>query len=143
MITIIFTVVLIYGIYSNFRMLAALSKYVFTDFSSTRHFLQYFFLANAIFLFWARKKAGWYLLVIANSYFLVGFGWFFYKYYTWKYVFKPLSPFSIAAGIFFFCGTLYVLCDPPVRGVYGVDKKKMGIVIFLGSFLALVLLAWQ
>jgi hypothetical protein len=112
------------------------------DFPTALYFLPLVLIPTATIFFYLKKKIGWTLFVMFLTYnsissiytliIMVKMQQSGFSYPSW------LFPTASVGTIFFFIGSLWVICKADIRGVYGISKKAMlNTIGFIGVITAL------
>ncbi|HRG25448.1 MAG TPA: hypothetical protein PLL23_13680 [Chitinophagaceae bacterium] len=147
-ITIVFGVIFLYQLISDFREhIAYIKDFSSYPFLTVLYFFSLVLLPVALLFFWKRKMLGWILLTIYLSFTVVTVLWFMFLTFTRKHsaygVFEnfyqtpPLTVFIIQ--LLFFVATLYVMCRKNIREVYSITDQKMMATISITALISFFL----
>lgn len=146
LIVIVFGGILLYKFVKYFKTYLAYVR----DISGFRidsiiYFLPEIFLLIATITFWRRKRIGWMLLMIFLTFSAVGALDLLIRSFNWKSsdfdnLFPRPSPMTHIVQLLFLIAIMYVLCKENMREVFSIDKQKIAKAIFIGVFVAFVLM---
>lgn len=108
------------------------------------------FIPTAIFLFYKRKKYGWFLFVIFLSYSAISFfGWFLFTLTMDRGVFFEMatfiemtSPTTYLVTFLFYVGIIWVIQKENVRTIYGISKKNGAMTISITALITILILTY-
>lgn len=147
LITIMFSVLYLYMVFSDFKLLALMIRDIPRfDSSSFFYFLPFVVIPLGTILFWSRKSMGWMLLAFFLTFTLAFILWTILRMVTIEssilaehgnWLHTP-SLFTYILQFTIFGGTLYALCKPDIRTVYRIGDKKTVVLIASSALLTFI-----